>query len=71
MIFGFIFLLVGLMSGFFAVSSFIEGLKAGHGLMFADVEIFTMITILFIVFGVLCLWISHRIKRQLPKKEQS
>ena len=69
-ILGFIFLLVALMSGFYAVSSLLDRIHSGHGLLFADVEIFTMITILFIVLGVLCLWIYNRIKKQLPKKEQ-
>ena len=68
-IFGFIFLLVALMSGFYAVSSFIERLKAGRGVMFADVEIFTVLTILFIITGILCLWISNRIKIRLTQKE--
>ncbi len=69
-IIGFIFLLVALMSGFYAVSAIVERLQQGSGLLFADVEIFTIITILFIVLGILCLWISNRIKKQLPKKEQ-
>ncbi len=69
-ILGFIFLLVAIMSGFYAVSAIIERLNAGHGILFADVEIFTMITVLFIVLGVFSLWISHKMKKQLPKKEQ-
>ena len=69
-IIGFIFLLVALMSGFYAVSAIVERLQQGSGLLFADVEIFTIITILFIVLGILCLWNSNRIKKQLPKKEQ-
>ncbi len=67
-ILGFVFLLIALMSGFYAVSSFVERLKAGNGVMFADVEIFTVITIFFIIVGILCLWISNRIKKRLTQK---
>jgi len=68
-IIGFIFLLVSGMSGFYAVSALIDRLRHGSGLLFADVEIFIMLTILFIILGLICLWVSNRIKKQLPKKE--
>ncbi len=67
---GFIFLLIALMSGFYAVSTFLERSRYGPGLFFADVEMFTMIAIFFIILGAFSLWISHRIKKKLPKKEQ-
>ncbi len=59
-------LLVALMSAYYAVISFIERSKYGHGLLFADVEIFSAITIFFAAAGGLSLWISYRIKKHPP-----
>ena len=66
-IFGFIFLLTALISGFYAFTSFMERTQWGRGLFFVDVEIFSIITIIFIVLGVASLLISHKIKKLPPK----
>ncbi len=66
---GIISLLISLMSAYYAVISFIERSKYGSGLLFADVEIFTAITLFFFIAGSLSLWISYRIKKNPPPKE--
>jgi hypothetical protein len=65
-IFGFIFLLTALISGYYAVTSFLERLKWGRGVFFTDVEIFSAITIVFIILGIIILRISHKLKKKLP-----
>ena len=68
---GIISLLVSLMSAYYAVISFIERSKYGPGLFFADVEIFTAITLVFIVAGSAALWISYRIKKNPPPENEN
>ena len=65
---GSISLLISLMSAYYAVTSFIERSNYGPGLFFADVEMFTIIALLFIIIGSLCLWISYRIKKHSAPK---
>jgi len=65
-IFGFIFLLAALISGFYSVTSFIERMRWGRGLFFTDVEIFSVITIVFIILGIVFLRISHKLKKRQP-----
>lgn len=67
---GIISLLVSLMSAYYAVISFIERSKYGSGLLFADVEIFSAITIIFIVIGSFSLWISYRVKKNPPPEDK-
>ena len=68
---GIIALLVAFMSGYYAVISFIERTRYGPGLMFADVEIFSAITIFFIIVGAVCIWISYRIKKNPPPEDKN
>ena len=63
---GIVSLLVALMSAYYAVISFIDRSKYGHSLLFADVEIFSAITIFFVAAGGFSLWISYRIKKNPP-----
>jgi len=66
---GFVSFLVAFMSAYYAIISFIERSKYGPGLLFADVEMFTIITLFFIIIGFLCLLISNRIKKSLQQKD--
>ncbi len=66
---GFVSFLVAVMSAYYAIISFIERSKYGPGLLFADVEMFTIITLFFIIIGFLCLLISNRIKKSLQQKD--
>ncbi len=66
---GIISLLISIMSAYYAVISFIERSKNGPGLLFADVEIFTAITLFFIIVGSAALWISYRIKKHPPPEK--
>ena len=68
---GVISLLISLMSAYYAVISFIERSKYGPGLLFADVEIFTAITLFFIIVGSATLWISYRIKKHPPPEDKN
>ena len=67
---GMVSLLVSLMSAYYAVISYIERSKNGPGLFFTDVEIFTAITLFFIVVGSAALWILYRIKKKSPPKNK-
>jgi hypothetical protein len=40
-------------------------MKNGPGLMFADAEFLIIVTIFFVVCGIVSLWISKRIKKNL------
>jgi len=70
-IFGFILLLAALISGFYAFTAFIERIHGGRGLFFTNVEIFSIITVFFIILGIVFLWISHKIKKKLSPHEQN
>ncbi|MFZ0452285.1 MAG: hypothetical protein WCE54_23040 [Ignavibacteriaceae bacterium] len=67
---GVVSLLVSLMSAYYAVISFIDRSKYGPGLLFADVEIFTAITLFFIIVGSAVLWISYRINKRPPPEDK-
>jgi len=56
-------------AAFFAVTAFIDRSKYGAGLMLADAEIFSMTAVFFIVAGLLCLWVSRRIKKNPSRNE--
>lgn len=68
---GAVSLLVSLMSAYYAVISFLERSNNGAGLMWADVEIFSAITIFFIIVGSAALWISYRIKKRPPPENEN
>jgi len=68
---GVVSLLISLMSAYYAVISFLDRSKYGPGLLFADVEIFTAITIFFIIVGSIALWISYRIKKNPPPENEN
>lgn len=68
---GAVSLLISLMSAYYAVISFLDRSKYGPGLLFADVEIFTAITIFFIIVGSISLWISYRIKKNPPPENEN
>ena len=69
-ILGIISLLVSLMSAYYTVISYLERSKYGPGLFFADVEIFSAITIFFAAAGAFSLWISYRIKKKPPPEKK-
>ncbi|HSR17858.1 MAG TPA: hypothetical protein VLM39_07170 [Ignavibacteriaceae bacterium] len=50
--------IIAVIAAFFALTSFIARKNYEPGLMFADVEIFTL-------SGLVCLWISRRLKKAL------
>jgi hypothetical protein len=54
--------MISLVFAFFALSSFLERGKYGSGLMFADAEIFILLTLVFSVLGFVCLWIGKKLK---------
>jgi hypothetical protein len=68
---GAVSLLVSLMSAYYAVISFLDRSNNGSGLIWADVEIFSAITIFFIIIGSAALWTSYRIKRNPPPDDNT
>jgi len=59
---GILFLLIALFAGFSAVSSLLERLQHGSGLMFADVELFAFIFVFSVIAGIMCIVGAVKIK---------
>jgi sorbitol-specific phosphotransferase system component IIC len=68
---GIISLVISLMSGYYAVIAFIDRSRYGPGLFFADVEIFTAITLFFLISGSVALYVSYRIKKNSPPENKN
>lgn len=62
-IFGVLSLLIALVFGILSLSAYLERTKYGPGLMFADVEFFGLIAIIFLLFGFIFLFISRKIRK--------
>jgi len=60
---GIILILIALISAYFFLISFIERQSYGSGLLFADVEIFGLVTIIFTIMGAAIIFISRKILR--------
>jgi len=60
---GIFLILVALISGYFFLMSFIERQRHGSGPLFADVEIFGLLTIIFTIMGTAIIFISRKILR--------
>jgi hypothetical protein len=67
-IFGVIFSIIAVISAFGALTSFAERTTHGAGLMFADVEIFIGLTLVFITAGIICFWIAAKIRKSSSAK---
>jgi hypothetical protein len=61
-IFGFLFICAALLGTLGTVNAYIERAQHGAGLMFADAEIFILLTLVFSVLGFVCLWIGKKLK---------
>ena len=59
---GFLFICTALLGAWGAVNAYIARAQHGAGLMFADAEIFILLTFVFSVLGFVCLWIGKKIK---------
>ena len=60
---GVFLILIALISAYFFLMSFIERQSHGSGLLFADVELFALATIIFGVFGAIAIIISRKITK--------
>ena len=65
---GIFFILLTLISVYFLLTSFIERQNHGSGLLFADVELFAFMAILFGIFGFSSIYFSKRISRKNQKE---
>jgi hypothetical protein len=61
-IFGVLFIGIALLCAWGALNAFVERAQHGAGLMFADAEIFALLTIVFSLLGFVCLWIGKKFK---------
>jgi hypothetical protein len=59
---GFLFICTALLGAWGAVNAYIARAQHGAGLMFADAEIFILLTFVFSVIGFVCLWIGKKLK---------
>lgn len=62
-IFGVLSLLIAFVFGILSLSAYLERIKYGPGLMFADVEFFGFIAIISLLFGIIFLIISRKIRK--------
>ena len=62
-ILGILFSIIAVISAFGALTSLAERSKHGAGLMFADVEIFIGLTLIFLTAGIICFWIAAKIRK--------
>jgi len=67
-IFGALFSIIALISAVGVLLSLAERSNYGTGLMFADVEIFLGLTIIFLTAGIICIWIAAKIKKDSTAK---
>jgi cell division protein FtsX len=61
-ILGVLFVGIALLCAWGALNAFLERAQHGAGLMFADAEIFLLLTIVFLLLGVVCIWIGTKLK---------
>jgi len=52
--------IISLVFAFFTLSSFLERGKYGSGLLFADAEIFLILTIIFLLVGLVFIWLAKK-----------
>ena len=60
---GVIFISLALVMGWASFNSFIERINNGSGLMFADAEIFLVLTLFFLFIGIVCFGIERKLKK--------
>jgi hypothetical protein len=58
---GLLFLLIALINGGSAITSLLERLQHGSGLMFAEVEFFLLIFVFTVLLGILCIFGARKI----------
>jgi len=61
-ILGVLFISIAVLCAWGALNSFLERSQHGTGLMFADAEIFSLLTVVFLIIGFICLWFGKKIK---------
>jgi len=61
---GVIFISVAVVFAWACFNSFMERINHGSGIMFADAEIFLVLTFIFLFIGVVCFWIERKIKNR-------
>jgi cell division protein FtsX len=53
---------IALLCAWGALNAYLERAQHGAGLMFADAEIFLLLTITFLLLGIVCLWVGKKLK---------
>lgn len=61
-ILGVLFISIAILCAWGALNSFLERSQHGAGLMFADAEIFSLLTVVFLIIGLVCLLVRKKIK---------
>lgn len=64
-LFGIISLFFTVLFAFLTLSALMDRINNGPGIMFAGVEILLMLTVLFLIIGVMMLFISKKIKKKV------
>jgi hypothetical protein len=59
---GVLFFVIAVLCAWGALNSFLERSQHGTGLMFADAEIFTILTVVFLILGFIFLWAGKKLK---------
>jgi len=67
-ILGGLFSILTIISTFATLTAFAERSTHGAGLMFADVEIFIGLTLVFLTAGIICFWTASKIRKSSSTK---
>ena len=59
---GILFIGIALLCAWGALNAYLERSQHGAGLMFADAEVFLLLTVVFLLLGFISLWIRKKIK---------
>lgn len=59
---GILFSGIALLCALGALNAYLTRAQHGAGLMFADAEIFLLLTITFLLLGIVCLWVGKKLK---------
>jgi hypothetical protein len=59
---GILFIGISLLCAWATFSAYLERSRYGAGLMFADAEILLLLTVVFLLLGIIFIWIGKKIK---------
>ena len=59
---GILFIGIALLCAWSALTAYLARAQHGAGLMFADKEIFLILMVVFLLLGIVCIWVGKKLK---------